>query len=301
MLFWLSVFLLVGRAASLHAFGRCSPSRLALGLRLGALSGLDVRDLGLTPQLETYATGLRNVPDEKLRYQQLLFLAAKCPPMPAELKVDANKVPGCLSTVHVHATIDGKTGKVAFVGDSDAQLTKGLVAMLVNGLTGHSIAEIQAVKPEFIQYAGISNSLTPGRNNGFLNMLRLMKSKASALNQVAPAKPDLAAAGTASSSNIKSPGGPIADAVVAKLSLLKPVELILENESSKHAGHAGMGGQQRRESHFNLKVVAACFEGLSLVQRHKMIYTLLAKEMTTTDGEHIHALSIVAKTPAEAS
>ena len=46
----------------------------------------------LTPKLLTYAEGLRRVPEEKLRYQQLLFLAAKCAPMDATLKTDANKV-----------------------------------------------------------------------------------------------------------------------------------------------------------------------------------------------------------------
>jgi len=264
--------------------------------------GSDVGDLCLTPQLEKYVTGLRNVPDDKLRYQQLLFLAAKCAPMAAELKIDANKVPGCLSTVHVHATLDRDSSKITFVGDSDAQLTKGLVAMLVNGLSGHTCEEIQAVRPEFIQVAGIANSLTPGRNNGFLNMLRLMKMKAQKLiDEMSSneASPETAVVPVATGARIVGPSGPIADAVISKLSLLKPVELVLENESSKHSGHAGMSGQLRLESHFNLKIVASCFEGLSLVQRHKMIYTLLAKEMAPGEGEHIHALSISAKTPTE--
>jgi len=269
-------------------------------------SAVNVESLGLTPKLETYATGLRGVPDDKLRYQQLLFLAAKCKPMAAELKVDANKVPGCLSTVHVHATIDKETAKITYTGDSDAQLTKGLVAMLVNGLSGHTYEEIERVKPEFINFAGIANSLTPGRNNGFLNMLRMMKVKAKALSeevgkaQQAPtSSSSLASAGSSSGNIGVGGGGPIADAVLAKLSMLQPVELVLENESHKHAGHAGMNGQSRRESHFNLRIVASCFEGLSLVQRHKMIYSLLADQMQTGPGEHIHALSISARTPSE--
>ena len=60
----------------------------------------------LTPVLQRYCEGFRSVVDDKLRYQQLLFLAAKATPMNNALKVEQNKVPGCLSTVFVHATID---------------------------------------------------------------------------------------------------------------------------------------------------------------------------------------------------
>ena len=139
----------------------------------------DLAKLGLTPVLEGYVKGLRNVPDDKLRYQQLFFLASKCKPMDPALKTDENKVPGCLSTVHIHATREDD--KIYYVGDSDAQMTKGLVAMLVNGLSGHTNAEIQQVQPEFIKFAGIGSTLTPGRNNGFLNMMKVMKDKAHAL------------------------------------------------------------------------------------------------------------------------
>jgi stress-induced morphogen len=212
-----------------------------------------------------------------------------------------------LSTVHVHATIDKETAKITYTGDSDAQLTKGLVAMLVNGLSGHTYEEIERVKPEFINFAGIANSLTPGRNNGFLNMLRMMKVKAKALSEeVGKAKQAPTSSSSSSTSASSSNnnigvggGGPIADAVLAKLSMLQPSELVLDNESHKLAGHAGMNGQSRRESHFNLRIVASCFEGLSLVQRHKMIYSLLADQMQSGPGEHIHALSISARTPSE--
>eukprot|EP00929_Paragymnodinium_shiwhaense_P068427 TRINITY_DN34404_c0_g1_i2.p1 TRINITY_DN34404_c0_g1~~TRINITY_DN34404_c0_g1_i2.p1 ORF type:complete len:757 (-),score=192.44 TRINITY_DN34404_c0_g1_i2:48-2264(-) len=144
-------------------------------------------EFGLPPKLAATATALKGLPSDRLRYQQLLALAAKLTPMPEELKTPENKVPGCLSTVHVHAEI-GEDGKILFRGDSDALISKGLVALLVNGLTGCSLDQIVNVKPEFIQAVGITASLTPGRNNGFFNMFKLMLAKAKALNdEVAPA------------------------------------------------------------------------------------------------------------------
>lgn len=233
-------------------------------------------DLGLTPVLQNYADGLRKFPDDKLRYQQLLFLAAKLKPMDTSLKTPENKVPGCMSTVHVHARLED--GKIFYDGDSDAQLTKGLVAMLVNGLSNHTAQEIEGVKPEFIKYAGIQSSLTPGRNNGFLNMLNLMKIKAKELSVISAPK-----------------CFSVSQSISQKLQLLKPEQLTVEDESSKHAGHSGTQGLRSQETHFNVKIIASCFDGLSLVQRHKMVYTLLAQELK--DG--VHALSIYAKTPVE--
>lgn len=158
----------------------------------------------------------------------------------------------------------------------------------MNGLSNCTVEEIQKVNPEFIQYAGIGASLTPGRNNGFLNMLRLMKIKAQQLGQKE----------VSSISDVSSEGsgGRIEQSIKTKLTLLRPRSLQVINESSKHAGHAGMSDvSQTGETHFRVDVVAECFQGLTPVQRHKMIYTLLAAEM----NGGVHALSISAKTPEE--
>ena len=256
-----------------------------------AVSDVDneLATLGLTPTLEGYVKGLRNVADDKVRYQQMFFMASKIKPMDQSLKIEANKIPGCLSTAYIHATREN--GKIYFQGDSDAMMTKGLVAMLVNGLSGCTNEEIQRVKPEFIQFAGIGASMTPGRNNGFLNMMKVLKTKAERLHN------EMVAGQTESEDTTQSTNGvgPIYQAIVTKLGMLKPEELIVEDESSRHAGHAGMQGSTVTESHFNVRIIASCFDGLSLVQRHKMVYTLLSQEM----NGGIHALSIYAKTPTE--
>lgn len=149
-----------------------APINIKMALDLAAL-GVDGTPLAKTVK------GFQLVPDQKLRYQQLLFLAKKLAPMDEALMTEENRVPGCLSVVHVHATRDGDL--IQFDGTSDAQLTKGLVALLVNGLSGCTNEQIQKVDPSFIQEAGLAQSLTPGRNNGFVNMLALMKKKAAAL------------------------------------------------------------------------------------------------------------------------
>ena len=89
--------------------------------------------------MKGYVEGFRKVQDDKLRYQQLLFLASKSSAYPDYLKIPENKVPGCLSTVYVHATMDDESEAVTFLGDSDSQLTKGLKWLKATLFTAHFI------------------------------------------------------------------------------------------------------------------------------------------------------------------
>lgn len=75
---------------------------------------------------------------------------------------------------------------------------------------------------------------------------------------------------------------------------LSPLDFAVDDESARHAGHAGArpGG----ETHYRLRLVSAVFEGLSRVARQRLVYDLLAAEFSTG----LHALSLELKTPAEA-
>ncbi|PSO57537.1 MAG: cysteine desulfuration protein SufE [Cyanobacteria bacterium QH_6_48_35] len=112
----------------------------------------------------------------KQRYQQLLWYAKRLQEMPEENKSQENKVPGCVSQVYITANLED--GKVWYQGDSDAQLVKGLVALLIEGLNGSTPEEILQVSPDFIEETGLKVSLTPSRANGFYNIFQTMKKKA---------------------------------------------------------------------------------------------------------------------------
>lgn len=112
----------------------------------------------------------------KQRYEQLLWYAKRLKEMPEESKVQENKVPGCVSQVFITANLED--GKVWYQGDSDAQLVKGLVALLIEGLNGLTPEQILQVPPDFIQDMGLNASLTPSRANGFYNIFQTMKKKA---------------------------------------------------------------------------------------------------------------------------
>ena len=89
------------------------------------------------------------------------------------------------------------------------------------------------------------------------------------------------------------PGTGTPELIETKLTLeLQPVHLAIEDESHRHAGHAGarQGG-----GHYNVTVVSAVFEGMTSPQRHRLVYRILAAEMHGV----IHALSLRTLTPAE--
>ena len=122
--------------------------------------------------------------DPKRRYEYVLWLAKKLEPLPEELRQEAFKVKGCVSQVYVIASLDN--GKLHWQGDSDAQITKGLLALLIEGLEGLTPAQAAAIDPGFIAATGLQASLTPSRANGFLNILRSMQAQARALQATAP-------------------------------------------------------------------------------------------------------------------
>jgi len=87
----------------------------------------------------------------------------------------------------------------------------------------------------------------------------------------------------------------VADTIRAKLTVaLAPDALTIEDESAKHAGHAGArpGG----ETHFRVRIVSKEFEGVSRVERQRRVYGVLAEELR----DRVHALALTALTPKEA-
>jgi cysteine desulfuration protein SufE len=130
----------------------------------------------LPPALSQIVQRFARVSDPKQRYEQLLSLAKRLAPFPEADKTAENKVSGCASQVYI--TADLVEGQVKYQGDSDSQLVKGLVALLIRGLDGLPPAEVLQITPDFIQETGLNVSLTPSRANGFYNIFRMMQQKA---------------------------------------------------------------------------------------------------------------------------
>ncbi|KAF7145211.1 hypothetical protein RHSIM_Rhsim04G0009700 [Rhododendron simsii] len=279
----------------------------------------------LPPKLQEIVKLFQAVQQPKVKYEQLLFYGKNLKTLDSQFKTSENRVQGCVSQVWVRAYLDS-VRNVVFQADSDSVLTKGLAALLVQGLSGRPVEEIIRVSPDFVVLLGLQQSLTPSRNNGFLNMLKLMQKKAlqlyveaekggelsslsmSAENPVEDldsgskvgisigdlklGKSEVAADGSDSNSDgLGSRGERIKEKLEAGLS---PTELKVDDISYQHAGHEGVRGSDG-ETHFNVKVVSKEFEGKSLVKRHRLIYDLLQDELQSG----LHALSIVAKTPSE--
>ncbi|WOK92595.1 hypothetical protein Cni_G01286 [Canna indica] len=133
----------------------------------------------LPPKLRDIIALFQSAPEPKAKYQQLLHYGSRLPPLNPAFKTEEHRVRGCVSQVWVRAFVDPEdAAAVRFEADSDSALTKGLAALLVFGLSGSPAAVIARVPPDFVHLLGIRQSLTPSRNNGFLNMLKLMQQKA---------------------------------------------------------------------------------------------------------------------------
>ena len=122
--------------------------------------------------------------DWDARYHQILEMGEKIPPLPAELKTEANLVHGCQSIVHMFARQrPGTDGVVEFLADSNADLVRGLIALLERLFSGQKAGEIVAFDIEgFFRRLGLDQHLTLGRRNGLAAMVQRIRSYAASLN-----------------------------------------------------------------------------------------------------------------------
>ncbi len=107
------------------------------------------------------------------KYQLLIDLGNEQQPLDAQYKTEQNLIDGCQSRVWLQA--DMVDGKVVFQAESDALIVKGIVALLIRVLSGHTPDEIIDADLYFVEQIGLREHLSPTRSNGLLAMLKQMK------------------------------------------------------------------------------------------------------------------------------
>lgn len=114
------------------------------------------------------------------KYQMLIDLGNELDGLDAEYKNEQNLIDGCQSRVWLQCDI--KDGKLVFTADSDALITKGIIALLIRVVSGHTPKEILDTDLYFIERIGLHQHLSPTRSNGLLSMVKKIKAYALAFN-----------------------------------------------------------------------------------------------------------------------
>ena len=114
------------------------------------------------------------------KYEHIIELGKDLPLIPDNLKTVDNLIKGCQSNVWLHAKYE--ENKITFCADSDAIITKGIIALLIRVLDKQSPDDILKAELKFIDTIGLTNHLSPTRANGLLGMVKQMKSYAMAFN-----------------------------------------------------------------------------------------------------------------------
>lgn len=107
------------------------------------------------------------------KYQLLIDLGNEQAPLDERYKVESNLIDGCQSRVWLQA--DYADGIITFTAESDALIVKGIVALLIRVLSGHTPQEILDADLYFIEQIGLKEHLSPTRSNGLLAMVKQMR------------------------------------------------------------------------------------------------------------------------------
>ncbi len=116
------------------------------------------------------------------KYEYIIDLGKELPPLNQEFKIVQNLIKGCQSQVWLHAFEE--EGLIKFEADSDAFITKGLVALMIRVFSGSKPSEIVNSDLGFIQKIGLQEHLSPTRSNGLVSMVKQMKNYAFALQNI---------------------------------------------------------------------------------------------------------------------
>jgi cysteine desulfuration protein SufE len=107
------------------------------------------------------------------KYEHLIELGKSLPIIKPEYKSDDKLIKGCQAQVWLHSEL--KDGKIIYTADSDAIITKGMVALMVRVLSNHTPDEIINAKLDFVDTIGLKQHLSPTRSNGLVSMIKQMK------------------------------------------------------------------------------------------------------------------------------
>ena len=110
------------------------------------------------------------------KYQMLIDLGNELDVLNEKYKNDSNLIDGCQSRVWLQCDI--VDGKLQFTADSDALIVKGIIALLIQVLSGHTPTEILDADLYFIDKIGLKDHLSPTRSNGLLAMIKQIKAYA---------------------------------------------------------------------------------------------------------------------------
>ena len=113
------------------------------------------------------------------KYEYIIDLGRNLPLIDEQYRREDNLVPGCQSRVWLHAELD--QGRIRFTADSDAIITKGIIALLIRALSNQPVERVSDAELYFIDRIGLREHLSSTRSNGLVNMVAKIKSTAHAL------------------------------------------------------------------------------------------------------------------------
>ena len=107
------------------------------------------------------------------KYEYIIELGKQLPPMPEALKTEHSLIKGCQSKVWLKG--EQNEDKIIFTADSDAILTKGIIAILIRAFSNQSPKDILDANTDFIDEIGLKEHLSPTRANGLVSMIKQIK------------------------------------------------------------------------------------------------------------------------------